>query len=324
MIINGTPADDVLKGTPNDDSISGLDGNDTLIGGLGNDKLDGGTGADRMDGGTGNDTYIVDNPFDVVVEAVNAGTDQVVSSVNYTLGANVEQLVLGGDAPINGTGNALGNYIVGNNANNVLSGLAGDDVLDGRGGNDTLIGGLGNDKLDGGTGADRMDGGTGNDTYIVDNPFDVVVEAFNAGTDQVVSSVNYTLGANVEQLTLGGDAPINGTGNALGNYIVGNNANNVLSGLAGDDVARRPRRQRHPNRRPGQRQVVWRHRRRPHGRRHGQRHLHRGQPLRCGRGSVQRRHGPGGVLGQLHPGRERGAADAGRRCAHQRDGQRPR
>ena len=189
-----------------------------------------------MDGGTGNDTYIVDNPFDVVVEAFNAGTDQVVSSINYTLGANVEQLTLSGDAPINGTGNALGNYIVGNNANNVLSGLAGDDVLYGRGGNDTLFGGLGNDELDGGTGADRMDGGTGNDTYIVDNPFDVVVEAFNAGTDRVVSSINYTLGANVEQLTLSGDAPINGTGNALGNYIVGNDANNVLSGLAGDDV----------------------------------------------------------------------------------------
>ncbi len=148
--------------------------------------------------------YIVDNPFDVVVEAVNAGTDEVVSSITYTLGANVESLKLSGGAPINGTGNALGNYIVGNNANNVLSGLGGDDALYGQGGNDTLFGGLGNDELDGGTGADSMDGGTGNDIYIVDNPFDVVVEAFNAGTDEVVSSINYTLGANVESLKLSG------------------------------------------------------------------------------------------------------------------------
>ncbi len=186
MTINGTPADDVLKGTSKDD------------------ELDGGTGADRMDGGTGNDIYVVDNPFDVVVEAFNAGTDKVVSSITYTLGANVENLKLSGGAPINGTGNALGNYIVGNNANNVLSGLGGDDALYGQGGNDTLFGGLGNDVLDGGTGADSMDGGTGNDIYVVDNPFDVVVEAVNAGTDKVVSSINYTLGANVESLKLSG------------------------------------------------------------------------------------------------------------------------
>src|SRR6185312_8184678 len=121
---------------------------------------------------------------DVVVEGVNAGTDQVVSSLSYSLVANVEQLTLGGAAAVNGTGNALGNYIVGNEANNVLSGLGGNDVLDGRGGNDTLLGGVGDEKLYGGAGADRMDGGTGNDIYNVDNPSDVVVEGVNAGTDQ--------------------------------------------------------------------------------------------------------------------------------------------
>src|SRR5690242_15785103 len=100
MIINGTAADDVLKGTLDDDRIIGLDGNDTLLGGSGDDKLYGGTGADRMDGGAGNDIYNVDNPSDVVVEAANAGTDQVVSSVSYSLAANVEQLILSGTAPV--------------------------------------------------------------------------------------------------------------------------------------------------------------------------------------------------------------------------------
>ena len=53
-------------------------------------------------------------------------------------------------------------------------------------------------------GADTLIGGEGNDTYVVDNIGDVVTEAASAGTDLVQSSVTYTLGTNLENLTLTG------------------------------------------------------------------------------------------------------------------------
>ena len=46
-----------------------------------------------------------------------------------------------------------------------------------------------------------MLGGTGNDTFVVDSAGDVVTESANEGTDTIQSSVSYTLGANVENLT---------------------------------------------------------------------------------------------------------------------------
>ncbi|MBW4551986.1 MAG: hypothetical protein KME35_12900 [Aphanocapsa sp. GSE-SYN-MK-11-07L] len=54
--------------------------------------------------------------------------------------------------------------------------------------------------------------------------------------DSVTSTVTYTLGSNLENLTLGGSAAINGTGNGLNNLIIGNSANNTLLGAAGNDT----------------------------------------------------------------------------------------
>src|SRR5207247_965968 len=100
----------------------------------------------------------------------------------------------------------------------------GNDLLFGGGGDDNLNGGDGNDLLDGGSGADTMTGGLGADTYVVDNAGDVVTENAGEGTDTVQSAITYTLGANVENLTLTGASAINGTGNTLDNVLTGNSA----------------------------------------------------------------------------------------------------
>jgi Ca2+-binding RTX toxin-like protein len=184
----------------------------TAINGTGNaldNVLDGSlnTAANVLTGGAGNDTYIV-GTGDTVVEMTNAGTDTVMSAATYTLGANIENLVLTGTTAINGTGNTLDNTLTGNSAANTLSG---------------------------GAGADTMIGGLGNDTYVVDNTLDIVVENINEGVDLVQSSVTYTLSANVENLTLTGTSAFNGTGNELDNVLTGNSASNTLVGGAGND-----------------------------------------------------------------------------------------
>jgi Ca2+-binding RTX toxin-like protein len=83
-----------------------------------------------------------------------------------------------------------------------------------------------------------MRGGAGNDTYVVDATTDTIAENANEGTDIVQSSVAWTLGTNVENLTLTGTAAINATGNTLVNTLVGNVAANVINGGAGADTMR--------------------------------------------------------------------------------------
>ena len=103
---------------------------------------------------------------DVVTENAGEGSDTVVASLSWTLGANLENLTLAGSAAINGTGNTLANTLVGNSAANVLDGAAGDDVVQGLAGNDTLKGQAGDDRLEGGDGTDLLIGGAGRDILV--------------------------------------------------------------------------------------------------------------------------------------------------------------
>jgi len=154
--IIGTAGNDTIDGLAGNDTISGVGGNDRLLGSAGDDSINGGAGDDTMIGGPGNDNYIVNSVRDRVVEALNAGTDRIFSTVTYTLPANVENLTLQGTQAINGTGNGLPNRIIGNSVANRINGGGGNDILNGGGGNDILTGGAGNDNLTGGTGADRF------------------------------------------------------------------------------------------------------------------------------------------------------------------------
>ena len=210
---------DLIDGGAGNDELAGSAGTDDLRGGAGNDILDGGTENDRMEGGAGNDTYYVDSNDDVIVELAGEGADSVVSyAASFTLSGNVEHMTLGGTFDRDGTGNALANTLTGNSGKNTLVGMAG------------------NDTLDGGTGIDRLEGGVGNDTYIVDNTGDAVVELAGEGTDTVKASASYTLSDNIERLALTGSGDIDGTGNALANILTGNSGKNTLVGMDGNDT----------------------------------------------------------------------------------------
>jgi Ca2+-binding RTX toxin-like protein len=196
----------VLQGSALQAYGNGL--NNVLTGNAGGNILDGDAGVDLMIGGAGNDVYFVDNGGDVVVENANEGNDVIFSTAHLRLSANVETLVLQGNADLQGYGN---------NLNNVLHGNAGSNLLDGD------------------AGADAMFGGAGNDVYFVDNAGDVAIENANAGNDAVFSTAHFQLSENVETLVLQGSADLQGYGNSQANTLFGNSGSNLLDGRGGAD-----------------------------------------------------------------------------------------
>jgi Ca2+-binding RTX toxin-like protein len=169
--LSGSVNADYIQGFEGDDTLYGLGGNDYLAGGNGNDYLEGAAGADTLVGGSGNDTYfLIDN--DVIIEAADGGIDLVLSAINYTLGANLENLTLSGNAT--GTGNDADNRIIAGAGKN------------------TLLGGAGNDYLEGGNGNDIMNGGAGVDTFVLNAPkFGIdTLSDFTTGIDKISIAAN--------------------------------------------------------------------------------------------------------------------------------------
>lgn len=220
--ILGSQYNDTLGGDGYANNLNGGAGNDTLTGGSGDDTLVGGTGNDSLDGGYGIDSisfaYFTARGLNADLSTgviIGDGTDTIA-------GASVEVI----------TGTGLNDIIAWKNS---TSYSYTDFSLNGGNGNDSLQGSSGNDTLNGGSGNDTMAGGTGNDVYYLNSLSDVITEASSAGSDTVLSSLNYTLGANLEHLTLSGSATT-GTGNALNNTLTGNGLANTLTGGAGSDT----------------------------------------------------------------------------------------
>ncbi|WNN91719.1 hypothetical protein [Gloeocapsopsis dulcis] len=205
---SGNGLNNRIIGNRGNNALFGGEGNDTLFGRVGNDTLDGGNGSDILYGGDGddtliasdvyirrsfflydflffygdgdpdiliggdgNDTYIVVESGDRITEAPNAGIDTVIAYNSYSLGDNIENLILAEQevdeqtvfsSGIDGTGNRLNNIIIGNSSNNTLRGKAGNDSLDGGAGDDILAG------TDSGIGEiDTLTGGSGSDIFIL-------------------------------------------------------------------------------------------------------------------------------------------------------------
>ena len=168
----------------------------------------------------------------------------------WTLGTNLENLILTGSAGINGTGNGLANLLVGNLAKNALAGAADHDILQGLEGNDPLSDSGGNTLFDGGLGNDVMTGNSGNELFIGGAENDVIttgtgadIIAFNLGDGKDVVNASsgadntISLGGGIEygDLSLtrsGADLVLNtgGTGKlTLAGWYAGNNNKSVVN-----------------------------------------------------------------------------------------------
>jgi Ca2+-binding RTX toxin-like protein len=215
---NGSTQGESISGTIFNDEVHGLGGADTLYGAKGNDWLDGGLDIDTLSGGIGNDTYVVDNAGDTITEADDAGSDTILTSVSYTLSADVSVETLS------------------------TTSSTGTDAIDlvGNGLDQSLRGNNGTNRIDGKGGEDRMTGYGGNDTYYVDSGKDVIVEASDKGSDTVRASVSYDLDDDVSVETLMTSSTtstkaLNLTGNDLVQSIRGNNGDNRIDGKGGAD-----------------------------------------------------------------------------------------
>ncbi|MFB0872577.1 MULTISPECIES: hypothetical protein [unclassified Sphingobium] len=168
-----------------------------MVGNAGNDVIEGGAGDDRLLGGGGVDSVSYEHAAAAVIVSLAAGMARG--------GAGNDRLA--GFENIRGS--AYDDRLVGDDGGNILSGL---------------------------DGADRMIGLGGDDDYWVDNPGDRVVEAAGGGQDRVFAAIDYRLPYEVETLFLLGRASIDGRGNDLANFLVGNSGYNRLAGGGGGDV----------------------------------------------------------------------------------------
>jgi Ca2+-binding RTX toxin-like protein len=196
-----TSGSTVLDIGEGNDVITGSEFPDVILGGGGSDTLHGGIGTiapylavsgidlkvDRLYGGKGNDTFVVNEAIDVVIEKAGEGEDTISSSgisINLANYSQVERVVLTGSRALNAIGNEVNNRLAGNAAANTLDGGLGNDRLSGLAGNDILIGWAGKDTLSGGADNDIFRFRTASHSPVGANA-DVITDFDDYGNDRI-------------------------------------------------------------------------------------------------------------------------------------------
>ncbi|WP_188973992.1 calcium-binding protein, partial [Neoroseomonas lacus] len=240
----GTAGADVLidASTGGGDRLDGRGGDDYLIGGRGTNVFAPGSGQDYalILGGAARFEVDATSAGRLEIQGFRPGTDIIALTGSVSMAAIIAS------ARADGYGGTLITIsgvrtirLDGILPNAIQAGIFDITGATDSGGTDPVppveVGTAGPDTLIGTSGADTMSGAAGNDEYIVNHASDVVTEGSGGGTDHVTASVDFTLPAYVEDLTLVGAARY-GTGNALANVISGSGANDVLAGLGGNDT----------------------------------------------------------------------------------------
>lgn len=263
-----------LSGGYNNDRLFGNRGDNVINGGAGADVINGGAGNDRIDAGVGGaapelpveaisadfaTAIAIDKAFSEVPGAspkaeivfpeapfsatdsyysfdVSEGGDLLVSNTEFlplspgfslTLFDANENLIATNafDDPLEVIDLAAGRYVlrITSQSDEGFSKIAYVDV-----------------SLSGATTQQRRNvlaGGTGDDTFLVHAATDRITEKPGEGTDTVIADLDWTLGSNLENLTLkAGAGAINGIGNTAANTIIGNEDANRLNGSDGNDT----------------------------------------------------------------------------------------
>jgi len=221
--LKGGAGHDVLLGGKGDDDIEGGDGNDILFAGGGSDKLYGGFGDDTFFIKTRkNQTPIHDQFFgDEGSDTISFRYSQ--KPVNLKLKGTAQTIELDNtkvdiDSIENIIGSAFRDTLIGDIKSNTIFGSHGDDTIDGKDGDDII---------EGGSGADVVNGGNGMDT--------LSYKSSQGGVDvSMETGKTHAFGGDASGDRFRDDFE-NLTGSSHSDVLEGNNLDNRISGLSGDD-----------------------------------------------------------------------------------------
>ena len=259
-VITGDTADNRLEGLAGQDILNGADGNDTLLGGDSDDQIDGGAGDDQLSGddgddvltgGDGNDSVSGNDGDDVIyagsgLDTIDGGADEDLLDYSAHTTADAISVTLNGSTAATVT-------VTGSDDDSVLNveqvrGTVGADTLTGDDNDNRLYGGAGDDRLSGGLGTNVVYGDSGADTFVGSGGQNTYYGGADNDTVDYSSSLDVTSvtlalagdSQSIAQLTGGADNDFvyeieNVIGTAGEDIVYGDDRNNIVQTLAGDD-----------------------------------------------------------------------------------------